>query len=111
MDIPLIEQQDSLLGRLWNRSYVDRQYQTELRFWVNHQVVVPWASLDTALSADNVPYLRSAYPTTTYWLSTLYLRPGVNIPTPSVVFYYDSRMMATTSDQERVFWGRVLELE
>lgn len=68
----------------------------------------PWESLDTVLTADNVPYLRIVYSKMPSSWSIFNLLSVVNITTPPVVLYYHNGMMAASSDWEQAFWDRVL---
>lgn len=60
---------------------------------------------------DKVAYLWTFYGPTPSWRTILYIPAGVNILTPPVVFHYHYRMMRSTTDIQRAFSDRLLQLE
>lgn len=82
MGIPLIAQQDSLLGIWWNRFQLARNFQREDMFWDSHRVMIPSDALETAMTVETVPYLRTVYPAAPPLWSLFYFPADVNIPKP-----------------------------
>lgn len=57
-------------------------------FSENHRVMVPSHSLDTALTADNVHYIRTTYPQKLFLCCKFNFPTGKNIPPSPVVLYF-----------------------
>lgn len=105
---PCISQNHYLLRHWCNYFTLLVNVRLGFRSGQNHWVVVSWCSLDTALTADSFPYLRSVYITMPYLWSTLYLPPGVSILISLPVFYSHNHMMTAESYQGSVFCDRVV---
>ena len=114
--LPLLAIGDALLGRWWQKFYLQRIFAFEADWRLRYGMFVPMTVEDIPFEHDNLDLFAQLYPPTPFWFKALYFPAGVPAPTPLCVYYWHTKMrralaLGSPPSRAREVWDQVLAFE